>query len=99
MCIRDRNNSDGWFIGITPDLVTGIWTGAEDRSVRFASTDKGQGANMALPIYGYYMNKVYADSTIPISTEDFERPSGFDASVLDCGKELPILLEESPKWE
>jgi len=94
-----QNNSDGWFIGITPDLVTGIWTGAEDRSVRFASTDKGQGANMALPIYGYYMNKVYADSTIPISTEDFERPSGFDASVLDCGKELPILLEESPKWE
>ncbi|MBP6389333.1 MAG: transglycosylase domain-containing protein [Flavobacteriales bacterium] len=94
-----QNNSDGWFIGITPDLVTGIWTGAEDRSVRFASTDKGQGANMALPIYGYYMNKVYADSTITISTEDFERPSGFDASVLDCGKELPMLLEESPEWE
>jgi len=80
-----QNNSDGWFIGITPDLVTGVWTGAEDRSVRFASTALGQGANMALPIYGYYMNKVYADSTITISTGDFERPAGDLGLVLDCG--------------
>ncbi|MBK8340372.1 MAG: transglycosylase domain-containing protein [Flavobacteriales bacterium] len=95
-----QNNSDGWFIGITPDLVTGIWTGAEDRSVRFASTDKGQGANMALPIYGYYMNKVYADSSITISTGDFEQPTGFDASVLDCGGKEPIFREdESPEWD
>lgn len=79
-----QNNSDGWFIGITPDLVTGVWTGAEDRSVRFSTTDKGQGANMALPIYGYYMNKVYADSTITISTGDFEKPAGFDPSAIDC---------------
>lgn len=81
-----QNNSDGWFIGITPDLVTGVWTGAEDRSVRFASTELGQGANMALPIYGYYMNKVYADSTIHISRGDFTRPPGDLGVDLDCDK-------------
>jgi penicillin-binding protein 1A len=81
-----QNNSDGWFIGITPDLVTGVWTGAEDRSVRFSRTDLGQGANSALPIYGYYMNKVYADSTIGISTGDFEPPADDAPLELDCGK-------------
>jgi len=81
-----QNNSDGWFIGITPDLVTGVWTGAEDRSVRFSRTDLGQGANMALPIYGYFMNKVYADSTITISRGDFPRPPGELGINLDCGK-------------
>lgn len=81
-----QNNSDGWFIGITPDLVTGVWTGAEDRSVRFSTTDKGQGANSALPIYGYYMNKVYADPTIEISTGDFDRPEGDLGVELDCRK-------------
>jgi penicillin-binding protein 1A len=79
-----QNNSDGWFIGITPDLVTGVWTGADDRSVRFASTDKGQGANMALPVYGYYMNKVYADTSITISTGDFEVPEGIRRGSLNC---------------
>jgi penicillin-binding protein 1A len=82
-----QNNSDGWFIGITPDLVTGVWTGAEDRSVRFSRTDLGQGANMALPVYGYYMNKVYADSTIRISQGDFQRPEGLEGLDLDCGKQ------------
>lgn len=82
-----QNNSDGWFIGITPDLVTGIWVGAEDRSVRFDRTYYGQGANTALPIWGYFMNKVYADSTIEISKGDFERPSGTLNVELDC-KEL-----------
>ncbi len=81
-----QNNSDGWFIGITPDLVTGVWTGAEDRSVRFSTTDKGQGANMALPIYGYYMNRVYTDSTIAISTSDFERPDVDLGVEIDCRK-------------
>ena len=79
-----QNNSDGWFIGITPDLVTGVWTGAEDRSVHFNSTDLGQGANMALPIYGYYMNKVYEDPTIDISKGDFPKPQGDLGVELDC---------------
>jgi len=81
-----QNNSDGWFMGITPDLVTGVWTGADDRSVRFSSTDKGQGANMALPIYGYFMNKIYADTHIDISTGDFERPEGELGVEVDCHK-------------
>ena len=79
-----QNNTDGWFIGITPDLVTGVWTGADDRPVRFSTTDKGQGANSALPIYGYFMNKVYADPSIEISTGDFERPEGDLGVEIDC---------------
>ncbi len=99
-----QNNSDGWFIGITPDLVTGVWTGADDRSVRFSRTDLGQGANMALPIYGYYMNKVYADSTIDISKGDFEKPDGIGDIDLDCfGKKGKTNLFEDkkagPSWE
>ncbi len=78
-----QNNSDGWFMGITPDLVTGVWVGADDRSVHFRTTYYGQGANTALPIWGYYMNKVYADSTIGISTEDFEKPNKMTIQ-LDC---------------
>ena len=79
-----QNNTDGWFIGITPDLVTGVWTGADDRSVRFSTTEKGQGANSALPIYGYYMNRVYADPSIEISTGDFERPEAELGVEIDC---------------
>ncbi|MDX9749962.1 MAG: penicillin-binding protein, partial [Flavobacteriales bacterium] len=95
-----QNNSDGWYLGITPDLVTGVWTGAEDRSVRFSRTDLGQGANMALPIYGYYMNKVYADSTITISTGDFERPADLDPATLDCRQGRPVLgAPEETLWE
>ena len=81
-----QNNSDGWFIGITPDLVTGVWVGAEDRSVRFDRTYYGQGANMALPMWGYFMNKVYADSTIQISKGDFEKPEAPISIELDCKK-------------
>ena len=79
-----QSNSDGWFIGLTPDLVTGVWVGGEERSIRFASTLYGQGANMALPIWGYYMNRVYRDTDIDISKEDFEKPN-FDLGInLDC---------------
>lgn len=79
------NNSDGWFMGLTPDLVTGVWVGAEDRSVHFRSTSLGQGANMALPIWALYMKKVYADESIKISQEDFEKPANLDVE-LDCDK-------------
>lgn len=79
-----QNNSDGWFMGATPDLVTGVWVGAEDRSVRFTYTSDGQGANTGLPIWGYYMNKIYADSTLKISTEDFEKPDTPLSIQLDC---------------
>lgn len=80
-----QNYSDGWFIGITPKLVSGAWVGAEDRSVHFNS-GLGSGTGMALPIWGYYMKQVYADTTLGITQEDsFERPEGYDVN-LDCTK-------------
>jgi penicillin-binding protein 1A len=78
-----QNNSDGWFVGITPDLATGVWVGAEDRGVRFRSTALGQGARTSLPIYGYYMNKVYKDPKIAISTRDFEKPRDYDDAIFN----------------
>lgn len=79
-----QNNSDGWFIGITPDLVTGVWVGAEDRSVRFKSMNWGQGARMALPIYGYYMQQAYKDHILALSSEDFLEPPDYDPKTYDC---------------
>lgn len=73
-----QNNTDGWFMGLTPELVTGVWVGAQDPTVRFSSTAIGQGANTGLPIYGYFMKKVYADTHINLSKEDFQKPDGFD---------------------
>ena len=86
-----QNNSDGWFMGITPNLVTGVWSGNEDRSVHFRSTFYGQGANMALPVWAEYMQKVYADSlSLGIYPEKFEIPQSVDV-LLDCGaKNEPI---------
>lgn len=81
-----QNNSDGWFMGLTPDLVTGVWVGADERAIRFATTDMGQGANTALPIWGYYMQKVHGDSTIKISSGDFEKPEKPLSIELDCTK-------------
>ena len=71
-------------MGLTPELVTGVWVGAEDRSVRFKTMAWGQGARMALPIYGYYMQKVYADKRINLSTEDFAVPDTYNPEELKC---------------
>lgn len=79
-----QNNADGWFMALTPDLVTGVWVGAEDMATRFRSMEWGQGARMALPIYGYMMQKVYADPSIKISKEDFEVPMGWQNSPYNC---------------
>lgn len=80
-----NNNSDGWFMGITPELVTGVWTGAEDRAIHFTSTDFGEGANTALPIFGLYMKKVYADKNLNYTKGDFPVPKGGVTTTLDCG--------------
>lgn len=81
-----QGNTDGWFIGLTPGLVTGVWVGAQDPAVRFSRTQYGQGANTALPIYGYYMKAAYADQRIGLSQEDFEAPEGFDPEAFDCDR-------------
>ena len=74
-----QNNSDGWFMGFTPSLVTGCWVGGEERDIHFDRMSEGQGAAVALPIWGLYMNKVYADETLPYSQEEkFELPENFD---------------------
>ena len=88
-----QNQSDGWFIGITPQLVNGSWTGAELRSIHFEDLQSGQGASMALPIWGYYMRKVYADKSLPYSDESvFERPANFNVN-LNCND--PESIEQS----
>jgi len=81
-----QNQSDGWFMGITPDLTTGIWVGADDRSVHFRSISLGQGANMALPIWALYMRKVYSDPSLGISQGDFEKPLKDVSIEFDCEK-------------
>ena len=81
-----QNQSDGWFMGITPDLTTGIWTGAEDRSVHFKTITLGQGSNMALPVWALYMKKVYADPTLHISQGDFPKPLTNIDLDFDCDK-------------
>lgn len=81
-----QNHSDGWFMGITPELVSGVWVGAEDRAVHFEGIYYGQGANMALPIWALYMQKVYADRGLGISQGDFEKPRGMILN-LDCDAE------------
>jgi len=82
-----QKNSDGYFMGITPDLTTGVWVGAEDRSVHFRSTKLGQGSHTALPIWALYMKKVYADKTLNISKGDFPKPHvpGLDLNF-DCDR-------------
>ena len=80
-----QNQSDGWFIGMVPNLVTGVWVGAEDRAIHFEDIAYGQGASMALPIWGVYMKSVYQDTTLMISNEGFERPKKLSIK-LDCNK-------------
>ena len=82
-----QKNSDGYFMGITPDLTTGVWVGAEDRSVHFRSTQLGQGSHTALPIWALYMKKVYADKSLNISKGDFTKPNipGVDLNF-DCDR-------------
>ncbi|HEY4327259.1 MAG TPA: transglycosylase domain-containing protein [Mucilaginibacter sp.] len=80
-----QDNSDGWFIGITPQLVTGLWTGCEDRDIHFRSTRLGEGANSALPIFALYMKKVYANSSLGIKRNvDFDQPKSGVSITLDC---------------
>jgi len=81
-----QNQSDGWFMGITPDLTTGIWVGAEDRSAHFRTIRLGQGANMALPIWAVYMQKVYDDPSLGISMGDFKKPLADISIEFDCDK-------------
>jgi penicillin-binding protein 1A len=84
-----QRHSDGWFIGMTPRLCAGVWTGADLRSIHFADLESGQGASTALPIWGYFMKKVLADVSLGYSQRDeFVKPPGFKTQI-DCGQEIP----------
>jgi penicillin-binding protein 1A len=82
-----QNNSDGWFMGLIPQLTGGVWVGAEDRAVHFTSMNLGQGAAMALPIWGYFLQKVYNDKSLAIDpTKDWDKPEGELGIEIDCSK-------------
>lgn len=93
-----QNQSDGWFMGMVPNLVTGIWVGAEDRAAHFASITYGQGAAMALPIWGMYMKSCYADEDLNVSTAEFVEPENLSIKV-DCSEIDDGNTEENPVEE
>jgi len=93
-----QNNSDCWFVGITPKLATAIWTGGELRSIHFRNMTYGQGAAQALPIFGHYMEKIYNDPKIKFYRGDFERPSV--PIEMDCSKfQQEVENESSFEWD
>ena len=81
-----QNQSDGWFMGIVPNLATGVWVGGEDRATHFKGITFGQGATMALPIWALYYKKLYADKNLHVSKAAFERPANLSINI-DCSKE------------
>lgn len=87
-----QNNSDGWFMGMVPNLVTGVWVGGEERATHFRSIYYGQGASMALPIWGIYMKKNYENEELGISDGAFPKPDNLSIEV-DCDK----IAEEAAK--
>jgi penicillin-binding protein 1A len=81
-----QNHSNGWFMGVTPNLVAGVWSGWEDQAIHFETLSEGQGANMALPVFAIFLQKVYSDPHFGImEADEFERPAGFNME-LDCDK-------------
>lgn len=92
-----QNQSDGWFMGMVPNLVTGVWVGGEDRSIHFKDIAFGQGATMALPIWANYMRNAYKNESLGISMEDFEAPEVVSIPI-NCD-EIPIEDPLQPKEE
>ncbi|WP_108802798.1 penicillin-binding protein 1A [Aquimarina sp. Aq107] len=90
-----QNQSDGWFMGIVPNLCTGVWVGADDRATHFNSTRYGQGATMALPIWALYMRKCYEDKTLKVSKAAFKKPENLTIEV-DCKEFKKNIKIEDP---
>ena len=90
-----NNNSDGWFLGITPELVSGCWVGGEDRDIRFESTALGQGASTALPVWAYYMQLVYADKRLGYHpSAKFNLPPNFNPCAVTDTLSINGIQEE-----
>jgi penicillin-binding protein 1A len=92
-----QNHTDGWFMGVVPNLATGVWTGGEDNAIHFKGILKGQGATMSLPSWGIFMKKCYEDPTLNISREDFEKPEKELSIKLDCGGKAKTIDDEKDK--
>ena len=92
-----QNNSDCWFVGITPKLATAVWTGGELRSIHFRNMTYGQGAAMALPIFGLYMEKIYKDKKLNFYRGDFERPAV--PIEMDCANFQQEIENEGFDWD
>lgn len=82
-----QEHADGWFMGVTPQLVGGVWVGAEDRSIHFQNLANGQGASMALPIWAKFLQKAYADPKLKLNNAPFEQPAGI-SKRLDCDETI-----------
>lgn len=92
-----QNQSDGWFMGMVPNLVTGVWVGCEDRSARFKSLTYGQGATAALPVWAYFMKLCYKDPNLQVSKSEFERPANLSIKV-DCYTR-PTIVKDTTQTE
>jgi penicillin-binding protein 1A len=90
-----QNQSDGWFMGIEPNLPTGVWTGGEDRATHFEGIKKGQGATMSLPSWALFMKKCYDDKSLNISKEDFEEPENLSINI-NCKEKAEEGKNEIP---
>jgi penicillin-binding protein 1A len=93
-----QNQSDGWFVGMVPNLATGVWVGCEDRSARFKGLTYGQGATAALPVWGYFMEKCYEDETLNVSKANFDRPPNLSIKV-DCYSKPAAVAQDSTDTE
>lgn len=93
-----QNQSDGWFMGMVPNLVTGVWVGGEERATHFKTITYGQGATMALPIWGLFMKKCYADENLDVSTAEFERPEHLSINV-DCSKKSDDVSSDTDGFD
>jgi penicillin-binding protein 1A len=104
-----QNQSDGWFMGMVPNLATGVWVGGEERSVHFEGITFGQGASMALPIWAMYYKRLYADETLNVSKDEFEKPENLSIRINCSGEdeeleegedgEAPIKIEKEEEEE
>lgn len=94
-----QNHSDGWFVGFSPELVAGVWTGANYRSVRFSDISRGQGSNMALPVFGKFFKQVFADSTLGYNENfSFTPPANFDINI-DCSEQKSSTQDNDEELE
>jgi penicillin-binding protein 1A len=93
------NYSDAWFMGVTPDLVCGMWVGGEDRSIHFRSANYGQGNKLAMPIYGLFMQKVYGDKNLNVSKAPFPKPQQPLTVEIDCSKYNNSVISDTVRQD